>query len=85
MDKLEKSISINGIVVERAEASDLRGGISVYQPVDYRNDEMTLFFVKGENLLFTQRITADYSQGVGYVDSVTFQNSATNPNNDKQP
>ena len=79
-DKVENTISINGVAVKKIQAG-LRGGLDVYQPVSEVGFN-TLYFVKGDVLLFTQFVSPDYSPRTGYVDTVSFENSKTNPNNE---
>jgi len=67
--KVQNKYVINGKVVElKAEFS----GITVYE--EGGDDEMNLYFVKGNEVVQTLKIGADCGQNMGYISKCDFSN-----------
>jgi len=67
---VEKTLSIGGVNVKLHSQV---AGFNIYEPCGEDVDEQTLYFVKGQEVLFIQEITADCGQNQGYVKSVEFK------------
>jgi len=67
--KVEQSFVIDNVVVEKVCSF---GGIDVYLYGNDEGDEVVHYFVKGNEVLATQRTEASYGQGCGYISESVF-------------
>ena len=70
--RLQKNFTINGKIVKQSGESLL--GCDVYESDPEDMSEITLYFVKDDNVVGEMQVSADMCQGAGYISEYKFTN-----------